>query len=62
MRPILPPSKRQALLFPGAVSGEDLEPATATPELIEALADLLLEAVGEERNERGGEREPEDHC
>lgn len=55
------PTSRQALLFPKAPGNEELGPASATPELIDALADLLLEALGEECGEEGGARESEDH-
>lgn len=53
-------SKRQVALFP-VTTGEGADGMEANPELIEALADLLLEALGDEfRNEEGGD-EPEDH-
>jgi hypothetical protein len=47
-------------LFP-VTTVEGADGMEANPELIEALADLLLEALGDEfRNEEGGD-EPEDH-
>ena len=52
---------RQALLFPETAGGEDIRQTMATPELIEALADLLLEALGSKCGEEGADRESEDH-
>lgn len=54
-------SSRQALLFPSTTSREDLNGIDAKPDLIEALADLLLEALGEEPENGEGADEPEDY-
>jgi len=61
MRMTLRPSRRQVLLFPSAASHEDVGAINAKPDLIEALADLLLEALGEESAEKEGDDEPQDH-
>jgi hypothetical protein len=60
MRVTLRASSRQVLLFPGAAGNEDLG-AINKPDLIDALADLLLEALGEERDEEGDDDESQDH-
>lgn len=62
--PVKPrPSSRQVTLFPDSASNEETKVEDVRPELIAALADLLLEALGEERDEegQGHDSESEDH-
>lgn len=54
-------SRRQGMLFHGADGSDDRTMVDAKPELIEALADLLLEALGDECSEEGDDRERQDH-
>lgn len=56
---VVRPPGRQVPLFPLDERNEEINVADATPELVEALADLLLEALG---NREGGGDEPEDHA
>jgi hypothetical protein len=61
MRAKVPPlPARQVSLFPKARSEEE-KLDDLRPELIEALADLLLEALGDDRGTEGGDLESEDH-
>ena len=55
------PSSRQGTLFPATARDDDNRMMDANPELVEALADLLLEALGEDPKEEGGGDESEDH-
>lgn len=52
------PARRQVPLFPVDQETEEANVADAKPELVEALADLLLEALGANG---GSDHEPEDH-
>ncbi len=52
---------RQVSLFPKARSEEEEKVDDLGPELIEALADLLLEALGDDHSEEGGGLESKDH-
>lgn len=59
MRAKVPLLVRQVPLFPKAPSEEKV--ADLGPELIDALADLLLEALGDDLGREGGGLESEDH-
>ena len=62
MRAKVPLPVRQVSLFRQARSEEEEKVDDLRPELIDALADLLLEALGDDRNaEEGGGLESEDH-
>ena len=61
MRAKVPLAARQESLFPKARSEEEEKVDDLKPELIDALADLLLEALGDDRNAEGGGLESEDH-
>lgn len=55
------PPRRQMPLFPPPSEKADAPAVGEKLELIEALADLLLEALGDEPNEEGSDDESEDH-
>jgi hypothetical protein len=59
MRAKVPLPVRQVPLFPKAPSEEKVDDLCS--ELVQALADLLLEALGDDLNGEGGGLEPEDH-
>ena len=61
MRPRVPLPARQVSMFPKGRSEEEREVGDLKPELIDALADLLLEALGDDSDAEGGGRESEDH-
>jgi hypothetical protein len=54
------PSRRQMPLFPALPESAEANVASANLELVEALADLLIEALGDEHME-GGDDKSEDH-
>ena len=54
------PSRRQAVLFPKAVENGEAASMESKREVVMALADLLLEALGE-RTKEGEADESEDH-
>jgi hypothetical protein len=54
-------SRRQVSLFPTRPSSDEAKTVDPKRELIEALADLLLEALGYETSVEGGDDESEDH-
>lgn len=56
------PSARQMRLFPTPSANADPSGVEAKVELVEALADLLLEALGHEHDEEEGDDEFEDHA
>lgn len=60
MRAKVPLPARQGSLFPKVQSDEEAKVDDITPELIDAVADLLLEALGDDRAEGDG-LESEDH-
>jgi len=55
------PPRRQMTLFPTPSEKTGAPAVDEKLELLEALADLLLEALGHEPNEEGGDDESEDH-
>ena len=62
MRHELPPRSRQVSLFPKLHSEEKGSLDDVRSELVEALADLLLEALGDDQHAEADCREPEDHA
>jgi hypothetical protein len=48
-------------LFPTPLENASANAVDSKVELVEALADLLLEALGHESNGEGGDDESEDH-
>jgi hypothetical protein len=60
MRKMARPSRRQVSLFPEPTENGGANGVEAKSELVEALADLLLEALGHEIKE-GGDDESKDH-
>lgn len=61
MRRKTQPSRRQVMLFPAVAQG-DMVPTEAKRELVQALAELLLEALKVETGAEGGrDDEHEDH-
>ena len=61
MRAKVPLPAQQVSLFPRARSEEEEKVDDLKPELIDALADLLFEALGDDNDAEGGGRESEDH-
>ncbi len=55
------PPRRQMPLFPTPSERAGAPAVGERLELIEALADLLLEALGDEANEEGSDDESKDH-
>jgi hypothetical protein len=62
MRAKVPLPARQVALFPKARSEEEAKVEDLQPELIDALADLLLEALGDDVNAEGSGLESQDHA
>ncbi|HET8539953.1 MAG TPA: hypothetical protein VFL83_08795 [Anaeromyxobacter sp.] len=62
MREKLPARRRQVSLFPERRGEEEGSVDDPKPELVDALADLLLEALGDDGNVEGGGRESEDNA
>lgn len=61
MRAKVPLPARQVPLFPKARGEEEEKLGDLKLELIDALADLLLEALGDDHGAEGGGLESEDH-